>query len=572
MPAPGDQYNSRNVTNPFEERVVNGFTAVEIATLQSRLNKQLGPEYISQRPGNGGGRVAYLEGNKAIALANEVFGFNGWSSSLGQVQIDYVDENPQNGKVSLGLSIVVRITLKDGTYHEDIGYGSIENGKGKAASFEKAKKEAATDGLKRALRTFGNVLGNCLYDKAYLKKVQSMKVEPVKFQEDNLHRHSDYAPKVKEEMVMVKREPHQTPVRTNPILRTRTDHLGASISGEFDDEFDGNLFDGVDMENTGEDFSFESVAAGSVNGVNGATPSRNAPLPNGGSSRQPDPRAQNAPVARGPHAVQQLPHNNIQGGASRPAVGPPSARAPQTPIQQNGNNRPDLNRSRMLPPTVDIHAAPKPQKPTHQSSGPALQNQTHRPTPPQAQQQQPRPPGQLSAAQTANPSLSHRQPVGFVTSRAAELLQNPEPPTSFTNLPAFNPNVESPIPKEQRTPGIDHASSKPIKRDTVNAPAPPPPNLGPPAGGFNRPGLGTRGSNFVNPHQDANRRIGMPGAGMSPGGVNRGQYKPPMKRPPLQDVSNQGAAGAGAGEPEAKRQRVEATGSENPDGAPVGSS
>lgn len=76
--------------NPFEERVVDHFTASEIATLQSRLNKQLGPEYISTRPGNGGGKVAYLEGNKAIALANEVFGFNGWSSSLGQVQIDYV--------------------------------------------------------------------------------------------------------------------------------------------------------------------------------------------------------------------------------------------------------------------------------------------------------------------------------------------------------------------------------------------------------------------------------------------------------------------------------------------------
>ena len=87
---PGDQYHGGNVKNPYEERVVNGFTAQEIATLQSRLNKQLGPEYISQRPGNGGGRVAYLEGNKAIALANEVFGFNGWSSSLGQVQIDYV--------------------------------------------------------------------------------------------------------------------------------------------------------------------------------------------------------------------------------------------------------------------------------------------------------------------------------------------------------------------------------------------------------------------------------------------------------------------------------------------------
>jgi DNA recombination protein Rad52 len=75
---------------------VNRFTASEIATLQSRLNKQLGPEYISTRPGNGGGKVAYLEGNKAIALANEVFGFNGWSSSLGQVQIDYVRQHVGN--------------------------------------------------------------------------------------------------------------------------------------------------------------------------------------------------------------------------------------------------------------------------------------------------------------------------------------------------------------------------------------------------------------------------------------------------------------------------------------------
>ena len=29
-----------------------------------------------------------------------------------------VDEHPQNGRISLGLSINVKITLKDGTYHE----------------------------------------------------------------------------------------------------------------------------------------------------------------------------------------------------------------------------------------------------------------------------------------------------------------------------------------------------------------------------------------------------------------------------------------------------------------------
>ena len=74
-------------------------------------------------------------------------------------------------KVSLGISALVRVTLKDGTYHEDIGYGSIENAKSKAAAFEKAKKEAITDGLKRGLKAFGNVLGNCLYDKSFLKRI-----------------------------------------------------------------------------------------------------------------------------------------------------------------------------------------------------------------------------------------------------------------------------------------------------------------------------------------------------------------------------------------------------------------
>ena len=42
--------------------------------------------------------------------------------------------------------------LKDGTYHEDVGYGVSEGMRSKALSIEKARKEAVTDGLKRALR------------------------------------------------------------------------------------------------------------------------------------------------------------------------------------------------------------------------------------------------------------------------------------------------------------------------------------------------------------------------------------------------------------------------------------
>jgi DNA repair and recombination protein RAD52 len=112
-------------------------------------------------------------------LANEVFGFNGWCSSIRDMQVDFVDENTTTGKISLGLSVIVRVTLKDGAYHEDVGYGHIENCKGKAAAFEKAKKEGTTDGLKRALRNFGNLLGNCVYDKEYLARVTKMKVTPV---------------------------------------------------------------------------------------------------------------------------------------------------------------------------------------------------------------------------------------------------------------------------------------------------------------------------------------------------------------------------------------------------------
>lgn len=41
---------------------------------------------------------------------------------------------------------------QDGVFHEDIGYGVSEGMKSKALSIEKARKEAVTDGLKRALK------------------------------------------------------------------------------------------------------------------------------------------------------------------------------------------------------------------------------------------------------------------------------------------------------------------------------------------------------------------------------------------------------------------------------------
>ena len=71
------------------------------------------------------------------------------------------------------LSFCRQVTIRDGSYHEDQGYGVSEGMRSKALSIEKARKEAVTDGLKRALKAFGNALGNCLSDKDYIRYLGS---------------------------------------------------------------------------------------------------------------------------------------------------------------------------------------------------------------------------------------------------------------------------------------------------------------------------------------------------------------------------------------------------------------
>ncbi|KZV76415.1 recombination protein Rad52 [Peniophora sp. CONT] len=154
----------------------------EIAAVQGKLNLRLGPEYIAQRPSpGGGGKLTYVEGWRIIMLANEVFGYNGWSSSIVKLETDFCDVNEEYGtrRVSCGISAMVRVTLKDGTYHEDVGYGTADNLKSKGAALDKAKKEAVTDGVKRALRNFGNLLGLCLYEKQFTQEIIKIKAQPV---------------------------------------------------------------------------------------------------------------------------------------------------------------------------------------------------------------------------------------------------------------------------------------------------------------------------------------------------------------------------------------------------------
>ncbi|KAF8483471.1 Rad52/22 family double-strand break repair protein-domain-containing protein [Russula ochroleuca] len=154
--------------------------AFEASRIQATLNRRLGPEYVSQRPAPGGGpKLTYVEGWKIIGLANEVFGYNGWCSTVTKIETDFIDMDPESRRYNIGVTAIVKVTLKDGTHHEDVGYGTAENLRSKGAALDKAKKEAVTDGVKRALRNFGNLLGLCLYEKSFTQEVVKIKPQHV---------------------------------------------------------------------------------------------------------------------------------------------------------------------------------------------------------------------------------------------------------------------------------------------------------------------------------------------------------------------------------------------------------
>ncbi|KAJ2456997.1 DNA repair protein rad52 [Coemansia sp. RSA 2424] len=165
--------------------------------IQSLLRQPLGPEHVSTRSGAGNTRLSYIEGWRIISIANQVFGFDGWSSSIQSFVVDFEKES-SDGRWSVGGSCLVRITLRDGTYKEDMGYGMIENVKSLGMAYEKVKKEAVTDAIKRAMRQFGNALGNCVYDKEYVRAVGHVSKQPrTRLQAEDLFRYDDMVSEAK---------------------------------------------------------------------------------------------------------------------------------------------------------------------------------------------------------------------------------------------------------------------------------------------------------------------------------------------------------------------------------------
>ena len=123
------------------------------------LEQKLDPANVKSGTGGNGPKGDYIEGWHAIAEANRIFGFGDWSYSIVRLDLVGTGQN-QKGTDFAKYLAVIQVKVGDVT-REDVGYGT---GYG-ADAHEGATKEAVTDALKRALRTFGNPFGLALYDK-----------------------------------------------------------------------------------------------------------------------------------------------------------------------------------------------------------------------------------------------------------------------------------------------------------------------------------------------------------------------------------------------------------------------
>lgn len=142
--------------------------------VSAELQKPLDPAAI--RPPPKGKFGEYVDGYHIITEANRIFGHDGWSyeiTRLEQASGQVYDLQGANGpyqQYRCSFLCTVKVCV-GGVTREGAAVG-MGSGKPESAGdvIESAVKEAETDALKRALRSFGNTFGLALYEKDKAKR------------------------------------------------------------------------------------------------------------------------------------------------------------------------------------------------------------------------------------------------------------------------------------------------------------------------------------------------------------------------------------------------------------------
>lgn len=144
----------------------------------AELSKKLDPAHV--KPAKSfGPKGDYIEGWHAMAEANRIFGFGGWSYQVIECACVFQGARDigKDKKPGFGVTYTARVQVTvSGVIRDDFGAGhgyDVDCG----LAHESAIKEAVTDALKRALRSFGNPFGLALYDKSR----ENVGVEPIAY-------------------------------------------------------------------------------------------------------------------------------------------------------------------------------------------------------------------------------------------------------------------------------------------------------------------------------------------------------------------------------------------------------
>ncbi len=116
--------------------------------------------------------LSYLEAHDVIRRANEIFGVGSWGYEVVPDSLvclaaePVVRECDSKSGYRVGYRAIVQVSIDGHTAFSDVGYGDAVEYTGSAITpHELAAKEAVSDGVKRALKNYGDQFGLCLYAK-----------------------------------------------------------------------------------------------------------------------------------------------------------------------------------------------------------------------------------------------------------------------------------------------------------------------------------------------------------------------------------------------------------------------
>ena len=115
----------------------------------------------------------YVPAFDIITTANRIFEWDGWAYSVNRLEQTNCDPNQGKNSDQWAIGYMAVVTVEASATpaernpvpsRQDVGHGQGHS-KSLGDAHDSAMKEAVTDALKRALRTFGSPLGLALYDK-----------------------------------------------------------------------------------------------------------------------------------------------------------------------------------------------------------------------------------------------------------------------------------------------------------------------------------------------------------------------------------------------------------------------